>query len=1214
MFKYIHFLIGGMLLIIFTQPPIYAQDQDPIINLKAGPVYTPANQADFWKQYNTKPINPAEGPQYYLVQFYETPNQQLRQQAKNAGMELLEYLPKQAYYARLQPKAQVALLQQLKIRSIVPIKNEFKYAPSIAAGQFPEWAQTDDLTVELIVTYMPGEAPEKLMRQVQDRGGSIIAQNDYARTLTLNIPGDKLHLLAAIPAIQFIEAIPPPGVPENYTARTAHRSNQLFSDHLSGLQFDGRNVNIMLQDDGRIGPHIDYTGRIGAQNISYNLGNHGDHVAGTIMGAGNLDPEARGMAPGATLFVYGAAPTYPGFTAIPSHYFDPGIRITSTSYSNGCNAGYTSLARTMDQQINDFPSLTHVFSAGNSGTDNCGYGAGPGWGNITGGHKAAKNVLAVANLNLRDELANSSSRGPARDGRIKPDLAAKGTEVYSTINPHSYDFKTGTSMSCPGVTGTIAQLYQGYQSLNNNAHPKAALIKAIVLNTADDLGNPGPDYKFGWGRINARKAYQVIERLQYDSAVIDQNEQLQHQIEVPANTQELKLMVYWSDVAGTVSAAPALVNDLDIQLQTPAGSTYSPWVPNPFPHPDSLNQTARRGSDHLNNMEQITLNQPEAGSYILTVNGFNIPSGPQQYFINWYIPTDEITLTYPAGGESLIPGNTEIIRWDALGESGNFSLEYSLDEGTSWTLISANIDGADRHYQWHVTSAITGRALIRISRNNHSSVNPHPFSIIGKPGLLQVDWVCDNTYRISWEAVYGATEYEIMVLGNEYMETVAVSSSTAHLFSGIPAAEEQWVAVRALGPENAIGKRTHAIQKPGAVFGCHPQDAMMTDIPSASWGTYANCLNTTQLPVKVRFTNFGNTPLNNPTLAYQLDNRNPVSAQWNGELLPTETAEFIFQETIDIGAIGDYSLKAWIESSGDNNPQNDTAYALLSVIESTLIKPDASTQTFEDFPLCSSAPICEIISCPLGDGWLNLPNNSQDDIDWRVDKGGTSTSNTGPATDHTLGTATGHYLYLEPSVVCFNKEAILQLPCVDLLGTEQAALHFWYHARGADIGRLHVDIFYEGQLERDVMPPVIGQQGNEWHEATINLSAYAGKVIGIRLRGYTGYDQLGDLAIDDITITAQLGMPAPQPANKLLVNVFPNPGTGAFTLRVESGHTCSARLQLVDLTGRIVQEQSLNVKPGNNEFPLQMDQYQTGMYFLRMILKDQFQQVKIGKN
>ena len=99
----------------------------------------------------------------------------------------------------------------------------------------------------------------------------------------------------------------------------------------------------------------------------------------------------------------------------------------------------------MDKDVRDNPALMHVFSAGNSNGSNCGYGAGSQWGNVTGGHKQGKNVVATANITYLDAIAPSSSRGPAADGRIKPDLAAVGTNVYSCLlytSPSPRDLST----------------------------------------------------------------------------------------------------------------------------------------------------------------------------------------------------------------------------------------------------------------------------------------------------------------------------------------------------------------------------------------------------------------------------------------------------------------------------------------------------------------------------------------------------------------------------------------------------------------------------------------------------------------------------------------------------------------------------------------------------------------------------------------------------
>ena len=100
---------------------------------------------------------------------------------------------------------------------------------------------------------------------------------------------------------------PPPPQSENYTGRTLHRANMLNPNiNVSGSIIDGEGVNVMIQDDGEIGPHIDYQGRIDQSGSTSSSGSHGDHCAGTIMGAGNLDPKTKGMASGAFLYVYGS--------------------------------------------------------------------------------------------------------------------------------------------------------------------------------------------------------------------------------------------------------------------------------------------------------------------------------------------------------------------------------------------------------------------------------------------------------------------------------------------------------------------------------------------------------------------------------------------------------------------------------------------------------------------------------------------------------------------------------------------------------------------------------------------------------------------------------------------------------------------------------------------------------------------------------------------
>ena len=129
----------------------------------------------------------------------------------------------------------------------------------------------------------------------------------------------------------------------------------------------------------------------------------------------------RGMAPGSYMHIRQYNSSMSG--TIQLHQ-DSAVLIFSSSYSNGCNGGYTTTTALVDQEIYNNPNLMQTFSAGNSNFNDCGYGAGNQWGNITGGHKIGKNVIATANLDNEDVVASNSSRGPASDGRIKPDISA----------------------------------------------------------------------------------------------------------------------------------------------------------------------------------------------------------------------------------------------------------------------------------------------------------------------------------------------------------------------------------------------------------------------------------------------------------------------------------------------------------------------------------------------------------------------------------------------------------------------------------------------------------------------------------------------------------------------------------------------------------------------------------------------------------------------
>jgi len=791
--------------------PITSNAQESQLLLLSGDYVVPNVSVKDW---NT---NEVYDNQYLrIVVFDEIPTNAIKEDLRKAGVVLYDYLPRNAFYASIATNADLSVLNNAVVMEIQP---EFKLTKILRDKEYPHWTLFGEDQIELIAAYYEPFDINDANKELTRIGGEIVSQNEMQRSMNVRVPLDKLSDLYAIPGFFYFETLPDTPQPENLVGRNNHRSNVLYTDYAGGLSYNGEGVNVMMQDDGAIGPHIDYTGRIDQSNCNgcstSPANDHGDHVSGTIMGAGNLDPDNRGMANGVDLKVYGSSNQ--NYNFFPALFDNEDVVITSKSYSNGCNSGYTNLARQLDQQIHDRPQLTHVFSAGNSGGDNCGYGAGAGWGNITGGHKAGKNVIAVGNLTHTDVLAGSSSRGPASDGRIKPDICAVGTSVTSTGPDNIYFTISGTSMSCPGVSGTIAQLYHAYRDLNGGADPDAALIKGAILNTGEDLGNTGPDFRFGWGRINARLAYEILENNQYFEDQISQGATNSHSINVPPGVSELRIMTYWTDYEGSTTAALALVNDINMEVTDPNAITHLPWVLDPTPNASALNTPATTGVDNLNNMEQVSITDPASGTYTIDINGFAIPQGPQNYYVVYSFIMDDVVLTYPIGGEGMVPGGNTI-RWDASEGTTSFNLEYSTDNGASWNSIGT--PNADRRYfTWNTPNIVTGQAKVRISRGGQSDESDDVFTIMQQPNNLNFEWVCPDSAKFTWNPVSGATAYEVSMLGAKYMDSIATTTTNSYVIQ-IPSNSDGWFSVRALGPNDARGERAVAIQKPTNEFGC----------------------------------------------------------------------------------------------------------------------------------------------------------------------------------------------------------------------------------------------------------------------------------------------------------------------------------------------------------------------------------------------------------
>ncbi|MEY2649517.1 MAG: hypothetical protein RL608_191 [Bacteroidota bacterium] len=1045
------------------------------------------------------------------------------------------YLPLNAYLVEFQREDSWLELANLPILGASPFTPLMKLSSQLAEGSFPDYAWSG-ADVELLVVPLATASREAVVRDL-NRIGRVVGSSALGIQVVIK-PAD-LGRVTKLADVQFVQPKEAPAEPENVIGTKNHRANAIRVPYLGGRNYRGTGVTVGHGDDGDIQPHIDFKGRIAANFGGPSQGNHGDHVAGTIFGAGNLNPDGEGQAPGASLVYY----DYPAnLNSVDNHYALYGVRVTASSYSNGCNAGYTAFTQQMDQDIIDNYHLMHVFSAGNSGTSNCNYGAGAGWGNITGGQKQGKNVIAVANLQGTDVIAGSSSRGPAHDGRIKPDVAALGTNVFSCSSPNSYATLTGTSMACPGTAGVLAQLYDAYRQTHSGQDPHGGLMKAILMNTADDLGQPGPDFIHGYGRMNALRAAKSIEQNQFAKDSLSPGETDTLRITVPVGTQAVRIMLHWTDPAATVNAGRALVNNLNGVLKQ-GTSSWLPWVLNPTPTATALNSPAVRAVDSLNTAEQFEVLNPTPGDFDLIVSGSVAVGSAQEYFVTWSFVAADVELTYPVGGEVLVAGQTTPVRWDSEPNGTAYQLSASYDNGATWSVIAnpgANADQAN----WSVPAGVNDQMWLRIVRGTQGDTTDVVLSRIGVPTNLNHQWTCPDSFKVSWNPVVGAAGYVVYRLGAKYMDPVDTVTATNYVFTGSNPNVAEWFSVAALTPAGRAGKRAVAVEKPAGIQGCIvTQDAALSAIVNPS-GRMPDCQPLGSIPIEVRLLNPATQALTSVPVAVRLGTgpiqRDTVAVQ----LTSTQSTVVQLAPTLSLPGIGNYSIRVWTELPGDQNPYNDTLSTSVNVTASGTPVSLPYAENFSSFVSCPTTSNCGVTTCSLTNGWVNATNGSEDQHDWRTDAGGTPTTGTGPTGGANGGGPTDNYLYLE-ATNCLNSTAMVFTPCINLTGSSLPQLSFAAHMLGTNQGELHVDVLSGGRWHLDVCAPLVGDKGSSWVNVTASLMPFTGKTIVVRFRGTTGNGGLSDIAIDAITVSevtsapqAAMQLPSAAPCLNQVVQLF----------------------------------------------------------------------------
>jgi hypothetical protein len=545
-------------------------------------------------------------------------------------------------------------------------------------------------------------------------------------------------------------------------------ANKINIVHSLYPQINGAGQHVSIKEDYYDTTDIDIKNRLDNSPLaSNNITDHANFMATIIAGGGNSIWYAKGVAWAANV----SSSSFEQILPDPNtYYLQQGISVQNHSYGTLVDNDYGLNAVAFDKSANDNEGLVHVFSSGNSGTETSSsglYSGINGFANLTGNFKMAKNIITVGAADSFGNIASMSSRGPAYDGRIKPDLVAFQ--------------KNGTSEAAALVSGTVLLLQQYYKEENNDSVLPSALAKAILINTADDINDPGPDYTTGFGFMNSLKAMETIKDHRTLSGIITAGGTQKFSFDIPANTGLLKVTLAWNDAATSPLAPKALVNDLDLLITgTAPGTTWQPWVLNPSANIDSLKSPAKRRRDSLNNVEQVSIENPPAGNYQGSVTGFNLPTGSQKYYVayswdtlnafRWLSPT---SIDFTQGGMQ------NVLRWESS-ITGQGDIEYTYASSPAWINAGSNIDLSKSYFYWVPPDTIVPVLLRMKIGNNYIYSDTFLVTKLLNP---KVGFICGDSILVYWNKIQGINNYEVYGLGEKYMEPLLKVADTSTLVS-----------------------------------------------------------------------------------------------------------------------------------------------------------------------------------------------------------------------------------------------------------------------------------------------------------------------------------------------------------------------------------------------------------------------------------------------
>jgi PGF-pre-PGF domain-containing protein len=694
---------------------------------------------------------PSDVDGYYIVQFSGYIREEWKQAVSDTGAVIFDYVPNNAFVVRMDP-AEKSLVESLdEVQWIGFYRPSYRISPALSSA-ISNAASVSAMTqegsgveeaaiVDIIILLFDAHDNERVVSGIKKLGGEIV--DNAGDIIRVRIDGSKIPDIAIMNGVSWIEKYVQPvilndvaaNITNVYDVRNTYGltgSGQIVAVADTGLDTGVDNESMHDDIEGRIEALHAWWSEEGDTGAEDNNG-HGTHVAGSVLGNGSRsNGQYAGMAPEAQLVFQALQYDGVGYWLENGNLYTPtdlsllfqqayndGAKIHSNSWGSGDDTefgNYTAQSRYVDDFMWNNPDMLIVFAAGNKGENGNGTVIPPG---------TAKNALTVgASENDRpsngsdsdniNEIANFSSKGPTDDNRIKPDVVAPGTYIFSTkssltTGTGDYVYKNGTSMATPLTAGTAALVRQYYVE-NESISPSAALLKATLINGAANMSLSSNDQ--GWGRVDIeRSLFPASPRTMryHDDISLNTSESWNVRYYINNSSEPLRITLVWTDYPAAAYASTTLVNNLDLTVTCPGETYFGNGV-----------------LDSVNNVEQVELSSPAVEIYTIKVNGTNIPHGAQPFalVISGALDVTPIAITNATAFPTTIEANgsdNTTFNITATGPGGIASVTMNLTAIGGLPIQTLDNNSGIWQYTTNTTALGTFHLPVNVTDNTGSS-------------------------------------------------------------------------------------------------------------------------------------------------------------------------------------------------------------------------------------------------------------------------------------------------------------------------------------------------------------------------------------------------------------------------------------------------------------------------------------------------------------